>query len=56
MRYKFLDSLQMFENEYEIDKRNIKVINDANRPEVYENFGSNDLYYGYEMGFAGEGW
>ena len=56
MRYKFLDSLEMFENEYEIDKRNIKVINDANRPEVYENFGMNDFNYGYEMGFAGEGW
>jgi hypothetical protein len=56
MRYKYLDSLEMFENEYEIDKRNIKVINDANRPEVYENFGMNDFNYGYEMGFAGEGW
>lgn len=56
MRYKLLESLQMFENEYEIDKRNIKVINDVNRPEVYENFGMNDFNYGYEMGFAGEGW
>lgn len=56
MRYAYLDLLPMFENEFEIDKRNIKVINDANRPEVYENFGMNDFNYGYEMGFAGEGW
>ena len=56
MRYKFTDALQMYQEEFEIDKRNIKVINDANRPEVYENFGMNDFNYGYEMGFAGEGW
>ena len=46
----------MYQEEFETDKRNIKVINDANRPEVYENFGMNDFNYGYEMGFAGEGW
>lgn len=56
MRYNYLDMLPMFEKEFEVDKRNIKVINDANRPEVYENFGMNDFNYGYEMGFAGEGW
>ena len=56
MRYKFNDALQMYQDEFETDKRNIKVINDANRPEVYENFGMNDFNYGYEMGFAGEGW
>ena len=56
MRYKFNDSLQMYQEEFETDKRNIKVINDANRPEVYENFGMKDFNYGFEMGFAGEGW
>ena len=56
MRYKYMDSLNMFKDEFDTDVRNIKVINDANRPEVYENFGMNDFNYGYEMGFAGEGW
>lgn len=56
IRYHFNDALQMYQEEFEIDKRNIKVINDANRPEVYENFGMSDFNYGYEMGVAGEGW
>lgn len=56
MRYKYMDSLNMFKDEFDTDVRNIKVINDANRPEVFENFGMNDFNYGYEMGFAGEGW
>lgn len=56
IRYHFNEALQMYQEEFEIDKRNIKVINDANRPEVYENFGMNDFNYGYEMGVTGEGW
>lgn len=54
MRYHFLDALKMFEDEFETDKGNIKVINDANRPEVYENFASNGYNYSYERGYAGD--
>lgn len=56
MRYGYSDKLQMFSNEFETDKYNIKVINDANRPEVFENFAMNGYNYSYEKGVAGDGW
>lgn len=56
MRYGFLDKLPIFSDEYEIDKRNIKVINDANRPEVFENFAMQGYNAPFEKGLAGDGW
>ncbi len=54
MRYHNLDALPMYQEEFETDKGNIKVINDANRPEVYENFSTNGYNFSYERGLAGD--
>lgn len=54
MRYHYLDALPMYQEEFETDKGNIKVINDANRPEVYENFSTNGYNFSYERGLAGD--